>query len=119
MSWPVRSRQRASPASEADIQRSILDYLRRRKVLHWRNNVGAMKRGKGFVRFGQKGLPDIFVVLPGTKGRLAAVEVKRPGEIPTPEQDDMLMRFIDAGCVGAVVRDVRDVEILLDMRRER
>ena len=99
---------------EADIQRTILAYLRRRRVLHWRNNTGAMKRGKGYVRFGERGLPDIFLVLPGTQGQLAAVEVKRKGERPTPEQNVMLMRFIKAGCVGAVVTDVRDVEILLD-----
>ena len=37
---------------EKDIQRTILDYLKMMKVFHWRNNTGAVVRGKHFVRFG-------------------------------------------------------------------
>ena len=101
--------------TEAEILRDVLEYLRRRNVLHWRNNTGAARRGKRVVHFGEPGLPDIFVVLPGTQGQLAAVEVKRPGKVPTPEQDAWLLRFAKAGCVAAVVTSVRDMEVTLDM----
>lgn len=59
---------------ETDIQRSILDYLKLKRVCHWRNNSGAMKTDRGgFYRFGTPGSPDIFVLQNGT---IFGIEVK-------------------------------------------
>jgi len=64
-------------ATEAQIQKSILDYLALRSVLFWRNNTGAYnteyKGKKRFIRFGFKGSPDIFVV---KEGKIYGIEIK-------------------------------------------
>ena len=64
---------------EKEIQKQILDYLGIKKYFYWRNNTGAMptmyKGRKGFVRFGDVGSPDIFLV---REGRIYGLEVKTP-----------------------------------------
>ena len=50
---------------ERDIQRQILDWLRLKRIFHYRQNVGAQKIGTRYVRYGVPGLPDIVVVKDG------------------------------------------------------
>lgn len=78
---------------EADLQRNILQLLRLKGILAWRQNQGGLKAEyhgkKRFVRFASMpGISDIIGVLPG--GRFLAIEVKRPGEVPTVEQTAFL-----------------------------
>jgi hypothetical protein len=88
---------RAPVASEADVQKSILAYLKYMGVRAWRQNVGAVSAEhngrKRFVRFGERGAADVHGVLPG--GRYIAVEVKKPGKKPTDAQL-LWLRAIDA-----------------------
>ena len=61
---------------EADILRSIVDYLKLRRVFFWRQNAGGYKTDAGhFIHYGTKGVPDICVIKAGFIG----LEVKRPG----------------------------------------
>lgn len=74
---------------ESDIQRSILDYLKLRRVWHRRLNSGAaMLPGKGGkprpVFFGAKGMPDILART--TAGSIVWIEVKSATGRQTPEQ---------------------------------
>jgi hypothetical protein len=62
--------------SEHDIQGQILEYLTIKRIFHWRNNTGAFKKGKHFVRFGTPGSADVFACV---SGHLFGIEVKRPG----------------------------------------
>ena len=77
--------------SEASIQRDILDYLEACPKVRWvrRINTGAVRKGGRYIRFGFVGCSDVIGMLKG--GRFFAVEVKKPGEEPTPEQQ----QFID------------------------
>lgn len=63
--------------SEHSIQASILDYLKLKGVFAYRNNVGAVKIGKRFIRFGMPGAPDIVAVV---SGHYFGIEVKKPGK---------------------------------------
>jgi hypothetical protein len=67
----------------------VLEYLTLMRIPHWGSNTGAAVYGTGprhrFVRYGIVGCSDILASLPPT-GRLDAIEIKRPGEKPRPEQ---------------------------------
>lgn len=91
---------------EREIQRACLDYLEVQHILCWRANTGAMratyKGRERFMRFGPKGQPDIFAVLPGS-GRLVAIEVKRPGGKLSEHQAAFLDAVARAGGIGLCV----------------
>jgi len=99
------SRHRIPPATplEADIQAEIrLALARIPGVIAWRNKTGVARHGFGenerIVRYGLiRGGSDLIGIVtrdfltldlrPVTIGQFFALEVKRPGEHPTPEQD--------------------------------
>ncbi len=86
--------------SEAALQRCIVKYLRSQGC--WAEKVYAS-------RFGQAGWPDILAILPPS-GRLLALEVKLPGNIPTPLQSATLERMAKAGAYSRVVWSLEDVK---------
>lgn len=111
---------------EVDIQSSIEDallHLHHHGKLAWfsrQNGGGTMVKGSGgrirfmsFYRlygFGKplhKGLADCIGQT--TDGRFFAVEVKRPGEKPTPEQQSFLDRVNANNGIGFVAYSVEDV----------
>lgn len=117
---------RAPARSEAEVQRAILDYLRTVPgVYAFRCNSRVVRMpGQGgherLVRFGVKGLPDILgwqslggpLVQPFGEWRLArflAIEVKRPGEPPSPAQLAFLELLRRAGGIAVVASSVEDV----------
>lgn len=57
----ARLTARPRPRRERDVQAAILTWLNLQPgTMAWRNNVGAVKTGNRFVRFGFPGLPDII-----------------------------------------------------------
>ena len=95
---------------EADVLRTILDYLRVHRVFHWRNHTAGGKLGNRFVRFGIPGAPDIFIV---HRARCIGLEVKGPKGIQTPEQFAYSGNFRDAGGIYKVARSIEDVDQVL------
>ena len=107
-----------SEPTEAEIQRSILDYLRVDYRVAWaaRFNVGAMeleyrdKKGnfsKHFVKFGFPGLSDIIGQM--KTGHFLAIECKsRKGRL-TDDQRRFLDMVISNNGIGIVARSVADV----------
>lgn len=94
--------------AETKLQRQILDYLKLRCILSWRNNSGQL-RSKGYsINLSPKGSPDIIGILPG--GRMLAIEVKMPRESLTPTQNAFCRRLKDNGAAVFVARSVGDVE---------
>jgi len=105
---------------EVDIQRDVLDALRKHPRVAWayRMNSGtAWMRitkspqwpdGLRPVKFGFKGCSDIIGQLRGS-GALLACECKRYGEGLRPEQQNFLEVVKQAGGVGFVARCVDDV----------
>lgn len=74
--------------SEAQLMLAIRDsLLATGRVMLWRNNVGQLQDRTGrWVKYGiGVGSPDLVGML-RPDGRFFAVEVKLPGEKPTPEQ---------------------------------
>src|SRR5262249_53998328 len=116
----VESYMRKAIPLEQEILSSCLAILRLNQIVSWRCNSGAIAgtyRGKRrFVRFStMPGLSDILGVL-RPAGRLLAVEVKRPGQKPTPEQAAFLDLIRACGGLAIVVRSDRELEECL--RRE-
>jgi VRR-NUC domain len=110
---------------ESEIQSSILDYLRAKRILCWKAGTGAFKVGDRFVRMGQPGVSDIIGCLPS--GTFLAIEVKRAGNPPTSEQARFIADVIRNGGVVLVARSIderheagnlaRLNRCLLDLRR--
>ena len=98
---------------ETDIQKAIIDMLRHHPSVGivWRMNTGAQTvkatdtSKRRFIRFGPKGHADIVGILRPC-GRFFAIEVKRPGKQPTPEQTFYLDAVAAAGGVAGVASSV-------------
>jgi hypothetical protein len=87
---------------ERDVLAVILDYLNTLPdTVAWRNNTGAVsaeyKGKRRFIRYGVRGGADVFSI---QKGRFIAVEVKRQGKKPTPDQAAFLEMVREHGGVG-------------------
>lgn len=99
-------------ASESEIQKSILDYLRMRGHLVKRNQSGVMTKqynGKThYVRMGEAGWPDIIGW--SKNGHAIGIEVKSRKGKTTPEQDQILARIGSIpNALAFVARDLQDV----------
>ncbi|MCW2310578.1 VRR-NUC domain-containing protein [Rhodoferax antarcticus] len=101
--------KRTNGHPEGDALREVLKALRAHPAVSWceRQNTGCAKVDGRFIRFGWPGCPDVLGQL--TDGRLLGVEVKSRTGRPSPEQTLFLARIRDAGGVGFVARDLRDV----------
>ena len=98
----------SSHLSENDIQKQILDYLTLKNIFHWRQNTGGMvkdyetksgEKKKYFVKFGKAGISDI---LGCHRGKMFAVEVKRPGGKATDNQKEFQRDLVRAGGIGII-----------------
>lgn len=92
--------------TESDTQRTILDWLKLHRVLHWRNNVGGAKLGGYFVKFGVPGLPDIFAI---RGGKIYGIEVKAAKGRQSQLQHDFQLDFTEAGGIYLLARSLEDV----------
>lgn len=113
-----RKRQRAPQASEAAIQRAILDWCRWHRIYaaHIPNAgprsiiAGRRLKGEGM----RKGFPDLALYGPG--GRHALLEVKRPGFRPSDvseAQREVHERLRELGATVAIVTGPEDAEQVL------
>lgn len=92
----VRYNSASGNVTEGEVQNQILEYLNFKQIFNWRQNTMGVYCGKdnqGNARFRKApttGVSDILGVL--SNGRFLAIECKRPGGKPTPEQ----LEFIDS-----------------------
>ena len=117
----------ASSPSEHEIQQRIRLACGRGPVRLWRNNTGALVDQQGrFVRFGLcRGSSDLIglrslVLTPELVGQriaqFAALEVKTPLGVVSPEQRAFLELVEQLGGVAAVCRSVEEAEQALAKR---
>ena len=101
--------KRTNSKPEAAALCEVLKALRAHPAVIWceRMNTGAAKIGNRFIRFGFTGCPDVLGQL--RDGRLLGVEVKAPGGRLRTEQAIFLERINEAGGLGFVARNCRDV----------
>jgi len=101
--------KRHNDKPEAAALCEVLKALRAHPAVIWceRMNTGAAKIGNRFIRFGFTGCPDVLGQL--RDGRLLGVEVKAPGGRLRTEQAIFLERINQAGGLGFVARNCKDV----------
>jgi len=102
-------------STESDLIRVCLRLLALCGVMAWRtNNIPvydpSRKRYRSFR--GTKGVADILAVLPG--GKLLAIETKLAKGKLSPDQTLFLDGVNAAGGVGVCVRDVKELEKMLE-----
>ena len=97
--------------SEAEIKKTIEDYLTVEGYQWMRNNSGAVTAEsngrKRFFRFGRKGSGDLFV---WHKGMFYSIEVKSPTGKLTPAQEEWMQWLNEGGFTAFVARSVEDVQ---------
>lgn len=91
---------------EHGIQTAIIEYLAYNGFKVWKNNVGAIREGKRFVRFGQVGSSDIFAV---KGGKFYSIECKTPSGQLTESQALWIEDIKLHGGVAFVARSLDDV----------
>lgn len=102
--------------SEAQIQSQILEYLKGRKILHWRMPLGAVRRKGGVMAKSPiAGFPDIAGMY---KGSFFALEIKAKKGIVSPAQVAWIRDLRDNGAFAAVVRSLDEaIEFLIGIER--
>ena len=107
---------RRQRSTEHETQSVILDWLKVKRIFHWRSNTGAFVgtyKGKSrFVRFGKKGSPDIFVMIPG-RGTFG-IEVKASEGFQSQVQREFEVEFVRAGGCYILAFDLDDVIRVLE-----
>src|SRR5262245_26546658 len=88
---------------ESRIVRRIREHLEKRNV--WVFNVHG-----GDNPFQEVGIPDLLCCW---KGRFVGLEVKQPGEQPSPKQLYIIGKIREAGGIAEVVTNVADVDRIL------
>lgn len=75
------------------------------------NNVGIMKSNGSFIPPRQKGVSDLIICY---KGRFIAIEVKIPGNKPTPFQLAFIEQVKSAGGIGEVMYSFDELKSYID-----
>lgn len=85
---------------ESKIQKDILSYLRRNRVLHFRFQAQSNLNG----------LPDIICLY---NGFFLGLELKQENGKPTLLQEKKIKAINDNGGIGAIIKSVEEVDELL------
>ena len=112
---PRAARKPSGNLTEAQIQKAIIDLLRKHPKVAMVNryNSGSAQFGKATVRFNSaRGQSDLMGTLKG--GRTFAFEVKSAKGVVHEHQERFLQRIRNAGGIGEVVRSVDDVIRILE-----
>lgn len=93
------------PITEKEVTAQIRQVLKICRIWHWKNWSGPMTYPKG--------ISDILGVY---KGRMLAIEVKRPGGRVSPEQIKFIKQVNEEGGIGFVAYSVDEVVERLGLR---
>jgi Holliday junction resolvase len=98
--------------SESQIQREIIEYLQMNGVFVWRQQTIGV-RGRTLVGAGaMRGVADILGCY---KGKLLAIEVKRPGKKPSKNQNTFLRTVTAEGGLALCASSIDDVKLFLKL----
>lgn len=95
-------------ATEAAIQKQIIDYLTMVGCTVIRINSGSLKLGSGRVRLAEAGTPDLLAIT--RRGRHVWIEVKTPTGTLRDAQRAWIDEHLSRGCDVIVARGVDDVK---------
>lgn len=104
-------------ATEHQIQNAILGYLNSQGHYCWRNNSGMVhmrdKYGRDRMwKAGLKGSSDIIGI--ATDGRFIAIECKRKGKKPTPQQEAFLQEIKQRGGYAGIATSIEDTQVIMN-----
>jgi hypothetical protein len=95
---------------EADVLRSILDYLAAKRVLAFRMNTGALKVDKRFMRFGVPGMADILAFPDDSPLQSVLwIECKADKGVQSELQKSFAAQVKQAGHTYIIARSIDDV----------
>ena len=104
---PTKPKTKRAADSEAAIQKHIINYLTRIGAVVLRTNSGQIATATGHtIRLGAAGTSDLTAL---HRGIWYSIEVKKPGNHPTPLQSAYLERVNAAGGVGVVATSLDEV----------
>lgn len=108
MTWYTKRGNKIFPL-ERDIQKTILDYLKLKKIFAWKSNTVGIKKENGkYIPAGMRGVSDIIGILPG--GRFLAIEVKRDRkQLLSPYQEIFMENIRAQGGIAFVAYGLDDV----------
>jgi hypothetical protein len=95
---------------ENSVLNAVMEYLSLKCIPHWRINNGAAKTERGgFIRFGSKGMSDIYAISPA--GISIWIECKRPkgGRLSEAQREFLDCINRNSG-VGICVHSVEELE---------
>ncbi|HEY3789877.1 MAG TPA: VRR-NUC domain-containing protein [Urbifossiella sp.] len=105
----------AAAPREADIQRAIIAFLESRGAVVIRANSGLLPRADGGrMRCLSCSSGSVSDVLACFQGRFLAVEVKRPGKVPSEGQAAFLAAVERSGGIGVVATGIEDAAAVLE-----
>lgn len=87
---------------ESDIQRDILQYLKKAGIFHWRTPNLTYGKRKNIVT---KGVADILALF---AGKLVAIEVKKPGGILSEDQKTFHAEILRNGGLSLIAYSTQD-----------
>ena len=100
---------------ESEIQRSVVQFLRRRGAVVIRANSGLLPRADGGrMRSTHSAAGAVSDLIACYRGRFLGFEVNRPGKKPTEAQAAFLEAVRFAGRIAAVVSSIDDAAAILD-----
>lgn len=97
--------------SEHEVQSAILDWLKVKRIFHYRQNTGGARLNGFHVRFGVPGAPDIVAVV---KGSFVGIEVKKRGESQSEKQKEFEINLNRAGGKYILAYALEDVIKVLE-----
>ena len=101
---------KATPRKEKEIQKEILNYLKRAGYLAERLPLAGMLLSSGrMAKNNMSGFPDILAVCRYKRGVLLGIEVKRPGGTLQENQKEWKERLEKAGCIYIVATSVKQL----------
>jgi hypothetical protein len=104
--------------SEQDLTHAIIVAVNAsRRASVQRTHSGRVKVKRGWMHLAKIGTADITGFMLDGSARFVALEVKLPGEKPTPEQEAYREEVMAAGGVHAVVRSVDEAVRAVTDRR--
>lgn len=93
--------------TESQIQRSVLDYLAKRQILHYRQNSGAfVDKNLHYYKFSSmNGLPDIVAII---EGYYVALEIKDAKGKLNDNQVVFRKNLLDSGGIYFTIRSLAE-----------
>lgn len=104
--------------TENNVKLQVMEYLSHKPIRWWRNNVGAVRYGGRFVKFGENGSSDILGYWKSGdhRGKIIALELKKPGWKESdlrPGQRAFIEEVLAAGGFAGIVASIEDLEQVL------